>query len=834
MPNIVDITVRSTDDTQPVMDAIEARYKLGGQKAADAFTRDANGRLHDNLGRFAAEADLIGAGLADGIGTGLTRELPDKVEKPLKDSGKKSGQGFAAGMSPLLLSAFTGAATLGPVALIAGAGVAAAGIAAILARSNANIASEYQALGHDVSATLSGAVAPFAADIEKSINILDQGLGTVGPELKNVFAAAAPYSEDIANSLVTIVERMLPGFTAGLQEAAPIMQVLATFTGDIGQGVGDFVQKLGTGSSGAATGLQALGVSLEHILGDVGQIAGTLSSGMGPALKDVLEIVTPLADAGAKFVSAFPPGAIHAAADATLALFLAFKAASLAGLLTEGASFLSFLRGTAIAEGAATTATEAMSAAMDAIPLVAVGAAIAGLAVAAEKLGGAGDHTSINIDQFTNSLIDAANGSQQAQDGVVKLATSYALMNGTMGMSLQGLKDIDSALANLQATDPAAAAKEFDAITASLEKQGKSADEIAKDFPQYTKAVQDAQIQQKIAQSTTTALANSFSNLSIAMVDASASAQKSAQQNAATTLSALGLTDGESTLAQQLGNTLEAFSLATGASSAYKSSLDALYNKYASYSQAQATFTEQLNAAAKSLIAGKDAVDLNTEAGSKNFTTLNQLSQANEQVAESFIKQGGSVDDANKKLQAGALEIDNLARKAGFSADQVAQLNTELYGTANIKDIRVNIGADTSSAFNSVNNTLRYIDNQVAYIQVQAVGGTAGGKQLLASGGAVGGSRAQSGGPRGNVVTVGEHGIEDVRLPVGSTVFSHEDTMAGRAYAGAGGSGPAHLLVEWVGSGNEALDALWTALRGHIRFRAGGGPDSVQRALGQN
>jgi hypothetical protein len=41
------------------------------------------------------------------------------------------------------------------------------------------------------------------------------------------------------------------------------------------------------------------------------------------------------------------------------------------------------------------------------------------------------------------------------------------------------------------------------------------------------------------------------------------------------------------------------------------------------------------------------------------------------------------------------------------------------------------------------------------------------------------------------------------------------------------------VQLEWVGSPDPALDALWTALRGHIRVRGGTGPSSVQTALGQ-
>jgi len=88
-------------------------------------------------------------------------------------------------------------------------------------------------------------------------------------------------------------------------------------------------------------------------------------------------------------------------------------------------------------------------------------------------------------------------------------------------------------------------------------------------------------------------------------------------------------------------------------------------------------------------------------------------------------------------------------------------------------------------------------------------------------------SGAAGGGPRSNLVMVGEQGREMVRLPFGSTVIPNGATEAAMS-GGGGGSGVVQL--QWVG-GNGG-DEFMTWLKKNIRATAGSGTDSVQRALG--
>lgn len=142
------------------------------------------------------------------------------------------------------------------------------------------------------------------------------------------------------------------------------------------------------------------------------------------------------------------------------------------------------------------------------------------------------------------------------------------------------------------------------------------------------------------------------------------------------------------------------------------------------------------------------------------------------------------------------------------------------------KVVRIGVSG-VSGAINAVARLIgwiRSLTGKVVNVGVNIVGA---GKSLLgfASGGIVG---AAGGGPRSNLVMVGEQGRELVRLPFGSQVIPNGQTEA--MLAGQGG-GAMTVQLEWVG-GN-AGDKLMEFLRENIRIKAGRGPNSVQKALGQ-
>jgi hypothetical protein len=801
-----------------------------GKPAGEKFTATFDKAVKDSLTQSTV------AGMVEPTSP-VGEKITEDAKKTGEKSGKAAGAGFGAGASPLILGAFAGAATIGPAALLAGTAGAIVGISALIAKSNTNIATDYATLGHDVMSTLTGAIAPVVPQIENAITVLDQGVATLAPQLTGLFQAVAPDATALASGLVQIAQGVLPGLTTGMQAVAPIMSSVAADFGKIAQGAGGFIAGLGGGVGGASQGLGALATSLQRILPELGQLVGQLATGLGPALADVL----PLADGTAKALTlvtqAIPPGAIQAAALAVGALFAAFKIGTLAKVVEEGTSFTKFLTGAGIAsEAAAGKMALASRAAMGLgtalevatgpLGMIVGGAGLLGAELG--KLSGVGDHTAVSVSALTDVLAAAGQGSGTAQEQIAGFADALGAMMKMTGNAPEGINSLDQALTQLYQTNPAQAAKDYQAVATAWQAQGKSASDVANLLPQYTSALESARLaNQGLSGSMGAGLtpAQAFTQAVIGQQQKLAQAAGAADINAAAMNSMLPVQDQLTTSALQAAS---AYQQASQGANSYKGALDAMYGKYGDLTAAQAQFTTDLGNAAKQLKAGADAVDVNTQAGSANLTVLTGLAKANENVAVNLFNTGKGSDAATRALQQGALAIDALAKKAGFSDQQIQQLNTDLYGVPDVKDIVFT--ADTGPADRALNGLIQRIDSSTGTVQIY---GSGGGRALggQAHGGVVGGiGAAASGGVRGALTLVGEQGPEVVRLPFGSTVVSAPDTQAMLA-GGAGRGGGGVLQLEWVG-GN-AGDAFMTWLRGNIRVKYGSDPKSVQKALGQ-
>lgn len=163
-----------------------------------------------------------------------------------------------------------------------------------------------------------------------------------------------------------------------------------------------------------------------------------------------------------------------------------------------------------------------------------------------------------------------------------------------------------------------------------------------------------------------------------------------------TRINAEALNDSLAPQAQLSGEAITAslaYQQASTATGAYTNALTALYGQYGTVSGAQATFTTDLDNLHGKIIAGKDAVDLNTQAGAANFTQFQQVAQAAESYAEKLYQQTGDSQQATQALQDMAGKLDTAAGKAKLTKDQIHQLNEELFGVQNASDITIHLDA---------------------------------------------------------------------------------------------------------------------------------------------
>jgi hypothetical protein len=273
-----------------------------------------------------------------------------------------------------------------------------------------------------------------------------------------------------------------------------------------------------------------------------------------------------------------------------------------------------------------------------------------------------------------------------------------------------------------------------------------------------TAAVKGA-LEQQNAQNQAYLAATRSAGIFAGMVDTATTAlETNANQSAINTVAALHLGAGQTQLQQKLADVDSQFLITSADASAYGSILNAQFGKYQSYSDAVAAFTVSLKEQAKQLTAGKDAVVFTTDAGAKNEQVLSGMAKQNYAVAEALLTQTGSQQQANNALQAGVVQIDAVAKNAGFTKTQIDALNIALYGTKNIGDIKVPISADTAPARQEVAHLLNDINADRGTIQIYATASNpTGGKAL--------GANAR-GGPfqRGDVSVVGEEGPEIVEF----------------------------------------------------------------------
>jgi hypothetical protein len=134
-----------------------------------------------------------------------------------------------------------------------------------------------------------------------------------------------------------------------------------------------------------------------------------------------------------------------------------------------------------------------------------------------------------------------------------------------------------------------------------------------------------------------------------------------------------------------------------------------------------------------------------------------------------------------------------------------------------------------------VNNELSKIKNKTVTINMEVFGLAAAqaavsvGRTLTALGYAHGGIVGAANGATSNGLTlVGEHGPELAEVKPGGRVYSNPDSM--RMLGQGGASSVESVKAEWVGSGNEIVDALMKMIKLEVK-NAGGG--SVQLTFGQ-
>lgn len=759
-------------------------------------------------------------------GPGIAKAKADVED--LGNSSKKSNESMSllSGTLGLFGSALLpmGMAAAAAGAALAGAGVAAGAFGAAIipqitdvkAASDAN--DKYKAAVNQFGASSTQAKTALQAYNAQIANMPPASIAAANA-LMNLKDQFKSWSDSLANSTMPvftkglgIVSQMLPYLTPLVKSAADQFTRLEDHisAGINTQQFGDLAARFQGFADNAlkrvVDGIITLSEKIGHLLVSDSfksfmDQAMALGPGVAEAFKNIAEFVGRFIQASSGFagvdlkifeviantLGSIPTGVLEVVAPIIMGIVAATK---LWGIATWAVT---------AAEAAATTATEVLDTAMMALPFVAVAAGVVALIAKFGSFTGVTDHTTVSLTTLQNAFLDINDGSAVATKNIGDMAAAFMFMSQKLNDNkpVQGLKDMDSALASMVSSGHAQQAQAAVAdITTSLQAQGVSLGYIHDQvLPKYNQAVADAALKNREAKSATDGLTQ-------------------AQQQAK---------DAQQALTTAVDSATAQYDAAKKAAQGYQDVLDALFGKFGSLSDAQAKFTLAMSNATGKITAGKDAINLLTVAGAKNFQEFENLSKANMDVASNMIRTGSSADDATTALRNGASAIDALASKSGFTASQIAALNTKLYGVPNVKDIQINANVSTAiSNIQAVANTVASLESATLSVALKGTRMRA----AFAHGGEVG--TAASGGERNGFTLVGEEGPELVRLPVGSTVRSNPDTMA--SIGGHGGGGGV-VQLEWIG--NNGGDDFMRWIRKNIRAQYGNNPNSVQLALGQ-
>lgn len=379
----------------------------------------------------------------------------------------------------------------------------------------------------------------------------------------------------------------------------------------------------------------------------------------------------------------------------------------------------------------------------------------------------------------------------------------------------QGMRDLESDVVN-------AVAHQNELAQATL-----NAEQAAGVFAVQVKAA-DLALQQQAQTATVNAQALIAYDMTLipgsqAYTDAVHNQQIALANNAITAqINATALNNSLAPQAQLSAAALQAavnYQQAGTATSQYTAALNGLYGQYGQTSGALATATTAVDNLTGKITSGKDAVNLYTDAGSKNFTQFQQAAQAAETYAEKVYQQTGDTAQATGALQDFAGKLDTAATKAKLTQTQVQQLNTELFGVPNVKDITIHL--DPTPAEQAMSALDSFIQGEISSINNTAITPVVGGRP---------GQPRAAGGPvaAGELYVVGEEGKPEYFVPGADGYITPMDmltpAMAAPTPAGAGGgygsSGPPIVNVYVTLDSQEITAASRVEVQGYARHNA--------------
>lgn len=628
--------------------------------------------------------------------------------------------------------------------------------------------------------------------------------------------SAAKFSTVITDGFGQFASALPPLLSAIVTDGAkagPIINSVAVGIHDIlATGLPDFLAGLTVNATGSAAGIGALLGMVSDLLGPAGELVGMVSGALGPALADLrpdvkelaheidtallpvmpqlrdamlavvdvihsllpiashlvtviaddlsagLQIATPLLKDLAGFLQA--NGAwLKPFAEGVLAVVLATKAWNLAtGNGIAGLKLYSIEAKTAAASTKAVGESAAVSSASMLRMAGALGLAYAAGTMLDEKFGrvsATAHETAADMDQMTQSMYDAANGSAAAQKQVLQTVDDLEfLRHATVGNS-DAFNNMDTSLTKLLTSNPQQATAEFAAISKELGTLGYKTADVTKLFPQYEAGISAAKTATKLAGDTAATAAaptGPFQGLALRLQSIAQAGKDTAGQ----------LRDLDSHLSH-----LDALR-------AQQAALDAVTKAMNGLKDGAAGTADSIKEHSKSLTG-------NSEAAMANRDQLRNSIQVLRDFYDKQIAAGVGVDQANATFLTQVDQLKDQAAATYGSRDAVDKFTASLGLIPLLKTTKVTVedsnGVKTIKTIQTEMDSLH--DKKVSIVLDKLYGP---GDEVITIVGSTIKVRAE-GGPvsSGDTVLVGEKGPEIVQFGKSGNVIPHDQIQRAAA-----------------------------------------------------
>lgn len=264
----------------------------------------------------------------------------------------------------------------------------------------------------------------------------------------------------------------------------------------------------------------------------------------------------------------------------------------------------------------------------------------------------------------------------------------------------------------------------------------KAYDSVSQSVEQYYKNLDTwGQMWDSAGNTTLSALAEQQGNYKKALAD-SAQAEKDAKQASldrtgallagadAAGKSAAGAqeaADADTVLSEAFGATKDAVSETAGALGEMIDAMKTYYGFAISSSDAQVDLADKISKANDTISKNQKTLDLNTEAGRKNQSALNDIAESALKCAEAQARNGDSLDkiypsidkahdafvNLLKSLGKSPEEAEAAAKSYGVTREAIAQLVNSINGAPDSKTITVTVTGDAVQQFEKVNLAIK-------------------------------------------------------------------------------------------------------------------------------